>query len=254
MSPAQARCDGSARSTPRRAVDAIHDLAPRAQSAGSFRARPRSPPSRWRLGRLLGVDVAMLALAGAATAIGADCRRRHAHLRHGWTLAYCGCSSSCCCWARAASTARASAPARSTTSGGSSAPRASRRSSLLALAAAVAGSGADDERSRRSGSGSTRPPTSPRGARRSTGSQRRDQAGGRGRCRPTLIVGAGRVGAPRRGKRLPRQMPQLGPVSRSAILDKDPLAGDGSGAPFARPQARARDRRAASYARTASSR
>jgi exopolysaccharide biosynthesis polyprenyl glycosylphosphotransferase len=197
--------------------EAIHDLAP------GLERRPfhlgLGAGLRWRLGRVA-VDVAMLALAGSATAIGADAAGI-GRISVGWTLAY----------AALVLVLLATRGLYGPTFGphtiddlrriaGATAVAAI---SLLALTATVGGSTSDvDQTLRLWLFGSVYV-----GAGRVAlnWSQRRARLAGEG-LRPTLIVGAGRVGRLTAARLLDK--PQLG-LSPIGFLDKDPLADDGSG-------------------------
>ena len=201
-------------------LDAIHDLSPR------FERRPfrlgLGGGRRWRLARLA-VDVAMLALAGAATAIGADAAGL-AHVSAAWTLGYCALVVALLATRglygptfglRTFKDLRRIAAATSFAA-----------MSLLALAATVGGSPSSVDQTLRLWLFATAYLGAGRVAL--NWSQRRARVAGEG-LRPTLIVGAGRVGRLTAARLLDK--PQLG-LSPIGFLDKDPLADDGSGAPL----------------------
>ena len=198
-------------------LDAIHDLAPRLERR-PFRLG-LGAGLRWRLGRVA-VDVAMLAFAGAATAIGADAAGV-ARISAGWTLAY------------------SALVVLLLATRGLHGPTFGMRTiddlrkivgatglaaiSLLALAATVGGSGSDVDQTLRLWLFATAYVGAGRVAL--NWSQRRARLAGEG-LRPTLIVGAGRVGRLMAARLLDK--PQLG-LTPIGFLDKDPLTDDGSG-------------------------
>ncbi len=196
--------------------DAIHDLAPRLERR-PFRLG-LGAGLRWRLGRIA-VDVAMLALAGAATAIGADAAGV-ARISAGWTFAY------------------SALVVLLLATRGLHGPTFGMRTiddlrkivgatglaaiSLLALAATVGGSGNDVDQTLRLWLFATAYVGAGRVAL--NWSQRRARLAGEG-LRPTLIVGAGRVGRLMAARLLDK--PQLG-LTPIGFLDKDPLSDDGA--------------------------
>ena len=176
---------------------------------------------RWRLGSVA-VDVAMLGLAGVATALGADAAGV-ARISSGWTLLYSGL-------VLALLSAR-----------GLHGPQFGLRTiddlrrivgatafaamALLALAA-VAGSGSDVDQTLRLWLFATVYVGAGRVAL--NWSQRRARLAGEG-LRPTLIVGAGRVGRLAAARLLDK--PQLG-LHPIGFLDKDPLVDESARAPL----------------------
>ena len=199
-------------------LDAIHELGPRLERR-PFRLG-LGAGIRWRLGRVA-VDVAMLALAGVATAIGADAAGV-AGISSGWTLAY----SSLVLVLLAtrglygpAFGARAIDDLRRVLGATGLAAI-----SLLAVAATVGGSASDVDQTLRLWLFATAYVGAGRIAL--NWSQRRARLAGEG-LRPTLIVGAGRVGHLTASRLL--DQPQLGLVP-VGFLDKDPLPDDGHGA------------------------
>lgn len=199
-------------------LDAIRDLAPRLERR-PFRLGLRAG-LRWRLGRIA-VDVGMLALAGAATAIGADAAGI-ARISAGWTLVY------------------SILVVLLLATRGLHGPTFGMRTiddlrkivgatglaaiTLLALAATVGGSASDVDQTLRLWLFATAYVGAGRVAL--NWSQRRARLAGEG-LRPTLIVGAGRVGRLLAARLLDK--PQLG-LTPIGFLDKDPLKDDGSGA------------------------
>ena len=132
-------------------------------------------------------------------------------------------ASSSCCWRRAGSTARASASARPTISVASPAQPGFAAISLLALAAVVGGSASDVDQTLRLWLFATVYVGAGRVAL--NWSHRRARIAGEG-LRPTLIVGAGRVGRLAAARLLDKPEVGLKPIG---FLDKDPLTDDGSG-------------------------
>jgi exopolysaccharide biosynthesis polyprenyl glycosylphosphotransferase len=197
--------------------DAIHDLAPRLERR-PFRLG-LGAGVRWRLGRV-GVDVAMLALAGAATAIGAGAAGVSG-VSADWTLWY----------SALVVVLLATRGLYGPTFGMRTIDDLRRIAgatgiaaiSLLALAATVGGSPSDVDQTLRLWLFATAYVGAGRVAL--NWSQRRARLAGEG-LRPTLIVGAGRVGRLTAARLLDK--PQLG-LNPIGFLDKDPLAHEGSG-------------------------
>jgi exopolysaccharide biosynthesis polyprenyl glycosylphosphotransferase len=198
-------------------LDAIHDLAPRLERR-PFRLG-LGAGLRWRVARVA-VDVTMLALAGAATAIGADAAGV-AGISAGWTLAY---SALVLVLLATRGLYGPTFGPRTIDDlrrvGGATTFAAI---SLLALAATVGGSTSDVDQTLRLWLFATAYAGAGRVAL--NWSQRRARLAGEG-LRPTLIVGAGRVGRLTAARLLDK--PQLG-LEPIGFLDKDPLAHEGSG-------------------------
>ena len=199
-------------------LDAIHDLAPRLERR-PFRLGLGAGLG-WRVGRIA-VDAAMLALAGAATAIGADAAGVSG-ISAGWTLAYATLVLALF------ATRGLYGPTFGTRSiddlrrvvGGTGLAAIS----LLAVAATVGGSGSQVDQTLRLWLFATAYVGAGRMAL--NWSQRQARLAGEG-LRPTLIVGAGRVGRLMAARLLDK--PQLG-LTPIGFLDKDPLSDGGSAA------------------------
>ena len=198
-------------------VDSIGDLAPRLERR-PFRLG-FGPGLAWRLG-CVAVDVAMLALTGVATFVGAGAAGI-VGVSEGWTIAYCALVFSLLAarglygssfGLRTADDLRRVAGATGLAA-----------ISLLALAAVVGGSASDVDQTLRLWLFATVYVGAGRVAL--NWSHRRARIAGEG-LRPTLIVGAGRVGRLAAARLLDKPEVGLKPIG---FLDKDPLADDGSG-------------------------
>ena len=198
-------------------VDAISDLAPRLERR-PFRLGFGAGLG-WRLG-CVAVDVAMLALTGVATVIGAGAAGV-VGVSASWTIAYCalvfvllavrglyGSSFGL----RTADDLRRVAGATGFAA-----------IALLALAAVVGGSASDVDQTLRLWLFATAYVCAGRVAL--NWSHRRARIAGEG-LRPTLIVGAGRVGRLAAARLLDKPEVGLKPIG---FLDKDPLTDGGSG-------------------------
>jgi exopolysaccharide biosynthesis polyprenyl glycosylphosphotransferase len=198
-------------------VDGFHELSARTERRHF--ALGLGGQLRWRLG-CLAADVAMLALAGVATSIGATAAGVGS-VSSGWTLGYCVLVLSLIA-------ARGLYGATFGVRTFDDLRRIVGATTLAAIsllaAAAFVGAGSDTvDQSLRLWLYATAYLTAGRTAL--YWSQRQERIAGKG-LRPTLIVGAGRVGR-LTAQRL-AQMPQLG-LKPIGYLDKEPLADNGEG-------------------------